>query len=1456
MLIGTLPAVALPASAAEDTTSGACGDNLTWTRSSNGNITISGTGPMYDYSPEEPAPWHQFSQLFKFYIEEGVTRIGAYAFYGLSQRSTSIRIPRSVVDIGEKAFANLGNLTLYFYCKAPAVSPDILENSTAVCYRIYGWEDAALQTYGGTKVTWKKGSVQRTSDVKFIYTLNEPIVSEDFVLKYYHTSSETRLYSPADLQVGQYDNSVPGSKTVEITADGITFTHKYFVYEGNLCDAITVDMDPIQYYENDYRRPGVRPEPVVKLGEIILTQNTHYSVAYENNTSVNNDAQLIVTGLGPFEGFKKTVNFAILKRNVSGATIYVNSLFTGKPVTTRYGLKLVDGDVESSLYAGRDHVSYYSQNINIGTATYYGVGIGNYCGIHIEDFRVVARNNNAQLSLKGAYNGQADGRLDYEQYIYQEEVIAPAVVDFRIDSAIDHIAYNHVGYYQLYRIENGESILIDTYESVFASPSETMYTYDFTHVYEADAATGGATYMLTCTWVNQFNMVFSNVTMIYVLSKVPNATAMAIGTVEDTGTYRNGYFTAYGLDGHLDKATWSSSDPTIASIEDGVLTMYKPGTVTITAKSGGLSATADIQVVAEDISSACIFSYNGQTGKPIVLYDGFLLEEGVDYATSVSTQGNETLVVITGCGVFEGQVSRTFDANFIPLEPAPQPETPAPAPTLTATTPLETGDQIILYSPSYNLALSPQHAPFTECHKLGIPVAIYGNNLVGCTDSDIWKVSKTSGNNYTLAGSTGMLSMAETFNGLLSSSSYTNWQLCPLDNGTYALRNVSRNAYVRWSEEYGVFTTGTGDPREDASYQLQLWVLPKASDLVQPLTAPVVRKDGLTLRWDPIQDAEYYEVYRATSKNGEYTLANVMVNPSYVDSTAPIGKTYYYKVIAIYAEDISKNSGYSNVVSVTFTCEAPYVYAENGSNGKPVISWSAVNGAKKYTVYRATSKNGKYTKLGTTTKLSYTDSKAKAGYTYFYKVIANGSKSSYNSGYSNIVSCGVICGTPSVTVKIDANTGKPSLSWKKVDAATGYVIYRDGELLTTVTAVTYADTTAAIDTQYSYQVQALGKTEDLNGSLSKAVSATSGIAKPAAKGSVDTVSGKPVITWQAVEGAVKYEIYRSTKSSKSYKLVATVEELTYTDETVSAGKTYYYKVKAIGAVSKSADSSYVKLTGKCATPVISVSNDAKGKPYITWEKVSGAKKYTVYRATSETGKYTKLGTTTKAYYTDSKASAGKTYFYKIVSNASSSKNNSPYSNIVSCGVNCAAPVAKVSNNAAGQVVISWAKISGAKQYKVLYMDVTDYTDDVDPHEDFKKYHETAITTQTSFTLPDMDVGRFYMVSVVAIADNEELSSQPGKEIFAVIVPATPKITGKVGENKKPVISWGEVEGATKYVIYRSTSKSKGYKVIGESETLTYEDLTAKKGKTYYYKVVAIGNGFKSAQSAYVKIKSK
>ena len=61
------------------------------------------------------------------------------------------------------------------------------------------------------------------------------------------------------------------------------------------------------------------------------------------------------------------------------------------------------------------------------------------------------------------------------------------------------------------------------------------------------------------------------------------------------------------------------------------------------------------------------------------------------------------------------------------------------------------------------------------------------------------------------------------------------------------------------------------------------------------------------------------------------------------------------------------------------------------------ITWSKVEGATKYTVYRATSKNGKYKKIGTSKTTSYKDKNLKKGKKYYYKVVANASDSTYDS---------------------------------------------------------------------------------------------------------------------------------------------------------------------------------------------------------------------------------------------------------------------------------------------------------------------------------------------------------------------------------------------------------------------------------------------------------------------------
>ena len=111
---------ALPADGEINASSGTCGDNLTWTLDDVGTLTISGTGPMENYTERESAytdqristaPWYHYSeQILSVVIGSGVTSIGDYAFYKL-YCLTSVTIPGSVTSIGDWAFYYCSSLT-------------------------------------------------------------------------------------------------------------------------------------------------------------------------------------------------------------------------------------------------------------------------------------------------------------------------------------------------------------------------------------------------------------------------------------------------------------------------------------------------------------------------------------------------------------------------------------------------------------------------------------------------------------------------------------------------------------------------------------------------------------------------------------------------------------------------------------------------------------------------------------------------------------------------------------------------------------------------------------------------------------------------------------------------------------------------------------------------------------------------------------------------------------------------------------------------------------------------------------------------------------------------------------------------------------------------------------------------------------------------------------------------
>ena len=437
-----------------------------------------------------------------------------------------------------------------------------------------------------------------------------------------------------------------------------------------------------------------------------------------------------------------------------------------------------------------------------------------------------------------------------------------------------------------------------------------------------------------------------------------------------------------------------------------------------------------------------------------------------------------------------------------------------------------------------------------------------------------------------------------------------------------------------------------------------------------PLTAPSVTggndsQGRPTLKWNAVSGAAKYEVYRARSMNGDYIKYSTVTGTSYTNiSYIENGNTYYYKVRALKSDGTA--GAWSSVVSVTYkqTLSAPTVTGGNDAQGRPTLKWNAVSGAAKYEVYRARSLNGDYIKYSTVTGTSYTNiSYIENGNTYYYKVRAldaNGTAGAWSSIVA--VTYKQTLSAPAVTGGNDSQ-GRPTLTWKAVTGAAKYEVYRarsrSGEYIkySTVTGTSYTNTSYIEDgNTYYYKVRAL-KSDGTAGAWSSIVSvtyraaSTGTLSAPAVTGGNDA-QGRPTLTWKAVTGAAKYEVYRARSKDGDYIKYSTVTGTSYTNTSyIENGNTYYYKVRALKSDGTAgAWSSIVSVTYKqtLSAPAVTGGNDSQGRPTLKWNAVTGAAKYEVYRARSKDGDYIKYSTVTGTSYTNtSYIENGNTYYYKV-----------------------------------------------------------------------------------------------------------------------------------------------------------------------------------------------------------------
>ena len=503
-------------------------------------------------------------------------------------------------------------------------------------------------------------------------------------------------------------------------------------------------------------------------------------------------------------------------------------------------------------------------------------------------------------------------------------------------------------------------------------------------------------------------------------------------------------------------------------------------------------------------------------------------------------------------------------------------------------------------------------------------------------------------------------------------------------------RSYSENGpYTKYSTVTGTTYTNTAYLENGTTYYYRVRALNSSgvagaySSVVyvtykQTLSAPTVTggndaQGRPTLKWNAVSGAAKYEVYRARSRSGEYIKYSTVTGTSYTNiSYIENGNTYYYKVRALKSDGTA--GAWSSIVSVTYraastgTLSAPTVTGGNDSQGRPTLKWNAVSGAAKYEVYRARSRSGEYIKYSTVTGTSYTNtSYIEDGNTYYYKVRALDASGTAGA-WSSIVSVtyrAASTGTlpaPTVTGGNDAQ-GRPTLTWKVVTGAAKYEVYRarslNGDYIkySTVTGTSYTNASYIENgTTYYYKVRAL-KSDGTAGPYSAVVSVTCRLklSAPTVTGGNDS-QGRPTLTWKAVTGAAKYEVYRARSRSGDYIKYSTVTGTSYTNTSyIEDGNTYYYKVRALGSdgsygpYSSVASVTYRATSSAVPAEVTMGKATAQGSYItVTWDKAANAASYRVYRRVNNSSDWNVVASSVSGTsYTDWNVEPGVRYTYTV-----------------------------------------------------------------------------------------------------------------------------------------------------------------------------------------------------------------
>ena len=604
--------------------------------------------------------------------------------------------------------------------------------------------------------------------------------------------------------------------------------------------------------------------------------------------------------------------------------------------------------------------------------------------------------------------------------------------------------------------------------------------------------------------------------------------------------------------------------------------------------------------------------------------------------------------------------------------------------------------------------------------------------------------------------------------------------------------------------------------------------------------APTER--GAMVSWGALNGAESYSVYRneelETDADGKLIWKKVgETNGETYCEDEPLtsGVQYYYTVKAHKGAYNAESS--VDPATLIFIANASIVGCKLNYEDI-VINWSMVPAAVSYEVYRKAPGESEYTLVGTTTENIFTDTDVEDKKTYSYQVrsIAENGDGSVRgtTGYD-------VTKLP-ITTEVVAALGDDhiTVSWKAAELAEEYIIYRKTTTgtwmrITSVPATQTKFDDTVVDSGVTYIYAIASQAKGFSTELSVVSNSVYFLSAPEIVGVFNGTNGME-LKFRKVEGAEKYNIYRREVNGQFGAPVGTItqdtlKEYKYVDKEAISGVQYVFGVQSVYGDIKSAITES-DLACCLDEPEVEL-NAAYGGVKVSWEAVRGAEKYAIYYATTRRAEDLKLLTTvTDTSYIHKEATSGRNNYYAVMAICGDTVSTVTLQYIYYLAV----PEIIEFKNYKASLTMKWEDILGADEY-IVYRKVygeSKWTE-IDAEIEYEVVNDgEEKTTYVIAKDTSVTAGKKYVYTIVS-GDGEDYSARYEKGWTTRFL-KNPTIKSVANDTSGVKITWSKASGASKYYVYRKTSKSGKWSYIGSTKTTSYTDKKASNGKKYYYAV--------------------